>query len=228
MLMSPARRPAGAGDLWAYERDLTGRGLAPVAGADEAGRGACAGPLVAAAAILDDAPGREIDGLRDSKLLGPAQRERAYDVIVARAVAWSVVVVPPSECDERGLQEANLEALRRAMLKLDVAPGYCLVDGFAVDGLPAPGLGLWKGDRIAACIAAASIVAKVTRDRIMIGLDVDYPGYGFARHKGYATAEHTAALEALGPSPVHRMSYANVARAAGIARLADAARLTTP
>lgn len=211
--MSATAEVAGH-DLYAYERALVSGGFSPVAGADEAGRGACAGPLVAAAVVLDDTAGAEIPGLRDSKLMTPRQRDVAYDVIREQAVAWAVVEIPPQVCDRRGLQRANLEALRRALLRLDVPVRYCLTDGFAVDGLGVPGLALWKGDRVAACVAAASVLAKVTRDRIMVTMEETHPGYGFAQHKGYTTPAHQDALERLGPCPQHRMSYDNVIRAA--------------
>lgn len=204
-------------DLYAYERALVAGGFGPVAGADEAGRGACAGPLVAAAVVLDTRAGAEITGLRDSKLMTPLQRDRAFDTIKEQALAWAVVAISPQECDRRGLQRANLEALRRALLRLDVAAHYCLTDGFAVDGLGVPGLALWKGDRVAACVAAASVLAKVTRDRIMVTMEEEHPGYCFAQHKGYSTAVHQEALERLGPCSQHRMRYDNVARAARLA-----------
>lgn len=200
--------------LYGYERALCRLGLGPVAGADEAGRGACAGPLVAAAAVLTEGRRGEVPGLADSKLLTPVARERAYDEVISRAAAWSVVVVPPGEVDRIGLYVANVEALRRALAKLDVSPGYVLTDGFPVAGLGVPGLAMWKGDQVAACIAAASVIAKVTRDRIMTELHTSWPQYDFATHKGYVTPEHQTALSRLGPSPVHRRSYVNVARAA--------------
>ena len=203
------RRDSG---IYGYERALKRVGLAPVAGADEAGRGACAGPLVAGAAILSDAKSKQIVGLRDSKLLSAAQRERCYDQIVDKAVAWAVVAIEPEECDRLGMHVANLEALRRALLRLDVPPTYVLTDGFSVDGLGVPGLSIWKGDRVAACVAAASVLAKVTRDRIMTELDDSYPEYEFAVHKGYCTPLHQGHLDRLGPAPVHRMRFDNVAR----------------
>lgn len=201
------------GGLYAYERALARVGLTPVAGVDEAGRGACAGPLVAGAAILPAGARGEIPGLADSKLLTEAARERCYDEVVRRAVSWSVVVASPAECDRLGMHWVNIEALRRALFALDVPPAYVLTDGFGVDGLSAPGLAVWKGDRVIACIAAASVIAKVTRDRIMCELDERHPEYGFAVHKGYCTAEHQAALERHGPCPEHR-SWENVLRAA--------------
>lgn len=204
------RRDSG---LYAYERALGRAGLAPVAGVDEAGRGACAGPLVAAAAILKPGGRGEINELADSKLLTPAARERCYDEIVRRALAWSVVVVSPQDCDRLGMHQVNVEALRRALFALDQVPAYVLTDGFPVDGLGVPGLAVWKGDRVAACIAAASVIAKVTRDQLMCELHEEYPEYDFATHKGYCTAAHQAALDRHGPSAVHRRRWVMVARA---------------
>jgi ribonuclease HII len=206
------RREAG---LWAMERALQRRGFRHVAGADEAGRGACAGPLVAAAAILPEGKRGEIDELADSKLLTPAARERVYAEVVVRALAYAVVIVPPAEVDTRGLHVCNLSAMRRALASLTTRPEYVLTDGFPVDGLGAPGLAVWKGDRVAACVAAASVLAKVTRDRIMVELDSEYPDYGFAEHKGYITDEHSAALTRHGPCIEHRFSYVNVAAVSG-------------
>lgn len=197
------RKDAG---LYGYERALTRRGLFPVAGVDEAGRGACAGPLVAAAAIVD----RPIPGLADSKLLTERRREACYERILERAVDVSVVVISPQDCDRLGLHRANVAALRRAMARLEVRPGYVLTDGFPVDGLGTPGLAVWKGDRVAASIAAASVVAKVTRDRMMLELHEQYPHYDFATHKGYNTPDHQAALREHGPCPEHRFTYVNV------------------
>lgn len=207
------RRDAG---LYGYERALRRAGLDPIAGVDEAGRGACAGPLVAAAVILPEGRRGEVPGLADSKLLTPLARERCYDQVMRRALAWSVVVIDSEECDRIGMHVANLEALRRATAMLDVRPSYVLTDGFPVDGLEVPGLAVWKGDRVAACIAAASVVAKVTRDRIMGDLHEVYPEYDFATHKGYVTTSHTAALAEHGPCPVHRRRFVNVRRVEGV------------
>ncbi len=206
------RRDSG---LYAYERALRRGGLTPVAGVDEAGRGACAGPLVSAAVILPEGRRGEIPGLADSKLLTAKARERCYAEVVRRALAWSVVVVPPAECDRLGMHRVNIEALRRALFQLDTLPSYVLTDGFPVDGLGTPGLAVWKGDRVVACIAAASVIAKVTRDRIMAELHERYPAYDFATHKGYCTADHQAALDRHGPCPEHRLRWVNVLRAAG-------------
>lgn len=200
---STIRRDAG---LYGYERALARQGLTPIAGVDEAGRGACAGPLVAAAVILSG----KIAGLADSKLLTPKRREACFDLIMARAVAVEVVSIPPAECDRLGIQRANIAALRRALARLTVRPAYALTDGFPVDGLGIPGLAMWKGDRVSASIAAASVVAKVTRDRAMVRLHEQYPAYDFATHKGYVTAVHEAAIREHGPCAEHRFSYANV------------------
>lgn len=202
------------GRPYGYERALDRAGLGPVAGADEAGRGACAGPLVAAAVILDDSPDGRIEGLDDSKRLTPRARERLYEEITTRARAWSCVRVEARECDRLGMSEADLQGLRRALLRLDPAPRFALTDGFAVPGLPVPGLGVWKGDQVCACVSAASIIAKVTRDRIMVAYDEQYPGYGFAAHKGYVTALHRERLSRLGPCAIHRLEFSNVRAAA--------------
>jgi ribonuclease HII len=206
------RKDAG---LYGYERALRRVGLDPVAGVDEAGRGACAGPLVAAAVVLPDGRRGQVPGLADSKLLTPPARERAYAEVVRRALAWAVVVIDNDECDRLGMHVANVEALRRSLARLEVRPSYVLTDGFPVDGLEVPGLAIWKGDRVAACIAAASVVAKVTRDRIMARLHEDFPVYDFLTHKGYVTAGHTAALERHGPCPLHRRRFVNVRRVMG-------------
>jgi ribonuclease HII len=215
------RRDAG---LYGYERALRRHGIAPIAGVDEAGRGACAGPLVAGAAILPEGRAGIVPGLADSKLLTAAARERCYEQVIRRALAWSVVVIGHEECDRLGMHVANVEALRRAVALLDLPPAYVLTDGFPVDGLGVPGLAVWKGDRVAACISAASVIAKVTRDRIMTELDSRWPAYDFKTHKGYITDVHAAALTEHGPSPVHRMRFVNVRRAAGLEPGLESAR----
>jgi ribonuclease HII len=196
--------------LWALERVLQNHGFPHVAGADEAGRGACAGPLVVAAVVLPAGRRGEVPGLADSKLLTERARELAYDEVVRRALAWSVVVVPPGEVDRTGLHVMNVRAMRQAVARLSPCPSYVLTDGFPISGMPAPTLAVWKGDRVAACVAAASVVAKVTRDRLMTDLHARFPAYDFARHKGYSTPEHTAALAEHGPCEEHRFSYVNV------------------
>lgn len=197
------RKDAG---LYGYERALIKRGLTPIAGVDEAGRGACAGPLVAAAVVLD----RPIAGLADSKLLSEKRREACFALIMKRAVDVSVVSISSADCDSWGIQRANIEALRRALARLEVRPAYALTDGFPVDGLGIPGLAMWKGDRVSASIAAASIIAKVTRDRAMVQMHQEFPAYDFATHKGYSTAAHEAAMRAHGPCVQHRKTYVNV------------------
>jgi len=197
----------GEQDLYAYEAALRLHGFASVAGADEAGRGACAGPLVAGAVILP--PDLRPDGLNDSKLMTAAARERAYEQIVSHA-AWAVAIIPAAEVDRMGVQQANYAALRQAVAGLSQAPGLVLFDGFAVPGVAIRSQAVVKGDRLAACISAASVIAKVTRDRIMVELHETHPVYGFAAHKGYSTAAHQAALDEHGPCPEHRRSYANV------------------
>jgi ribonuclease HII len=215
--IEPVLRPAGytprrAGGLTGYERVLVRAGLGPVAGVDEAGRGACAGPLVVAAVALDRLESARWADVADSKALTAKARESAYRQIVRSALAWHVVVIQPAEIDERGLHVCNVAGMRRALAGLEASPGYVLTDGFAVPGLAVPALAMWKGDQVAVCVAAASIVAKVTRDAIMSGLHAQYPEYGFCRHKGYSTPSHMAALDAHGPSPVHRRSFVNVSR----------------
>jgi ribonuclease HII len=207
MMAAPTYTPRRSAGLAAYENVLARAGLAPVAGIDEAGRGACAGPLVVAAVVLDLVAIKRMPGLADSKLLTPAVREDMYAQITAKAVDWHAVVIPPAEIDRIGLHVCNVEGMRRACAGLTSRPGYVLTDGFPVSGLGAPALAMWKGDRVAASVAAASIVAKVTRDRMMLELDERYPEYGFCRHKGYVTEEHLRELAEHGPSPVHRRSF---------------------
>jgi ribonuclease HII len=227
-MQAVTRRPVGYtprrdGGLAGYERILDRAGLAPVAGIDEAGRGACAGPLVVAAAVLPPArsggiPG--VPGLADSKLLSAPARDEAYQQIMDAALDWSVVIIPPRDIDRLGLHVCNISGMRRALAGLSGRPGYVLTDGFPVRGLAVPALAMWKGDQVAACVAAASVVAKVTRDRIMSGLHADYPVYGFARHKGYSTASHMKALAQHGPCLEHRHSFVNVS---GLVRVPDEA-----
>lgn len=195
------------------ETSLRRRGFAAVAGADEAGRGACAGPLVAGACVLPAGRRGRVPGLADSKLLTPATRERVYAEVVDRALSWAVVAIPVPDLDARGMHVTNIEALRRAVWMLDPGPDYVLTDGFPVSGLARPALAVWKGDRVAACVAAASVLAKVTRDRIMLELDRRFPQYGFAGHKGYITDAHSEALDRYGPCPEHRLRFVNVTRA---------------
>ncbi len=211
----PAYTPRRDVGLSAYERVLARAGLSPVVGIDEAGRGACAGPLVVAAVALDMAGVARLPGLADSKALTPAVREDMYKEVVGYALDWHVVVIPSREIDALGLHVCNVGGMRRALAGLRCSVGYVLTDGFPVRGLGVPALAMWKGDQVAACVAAASIVAKVSRDRMMTDLHEAYPEYGFASHKGYSTPEHMKALADTGPCPEHRFSYANVNGLAG-------------
>lgn len=206
-MVAPGYTPRRSAGLAAYENVLARAGLAPVAGIDEVGRGACAGPLVVAAVVLDRAGIRKLPGLADSKLLTPSAREAAYGDIIRWAVDWHVVSIPPGEIDSLGLHVCNIEGMRRAHAGLRALPGYVLTDGFPVAGFGVPALAVWKGDQVAASVAAASIVAKVTRDRMMLELDERYPQYGFCRHKGYGTDEHLRALAEFGPCAEHRRSF---------------------
>lgn len=195
----------------AIEELLRNAGISPIAGVDEAGRGPCAGPLVVAAVILKDPNAPELVEVRDSKDVSEFKREVLFDVIMNIAESVSVIVVPPSEIDERGVHAANLDGMRRAVKGLALEPAYVLTDGYAIEGLAIPNVAVWKGDQVVTAISAASIIAKVTRDRMMIELDKTYPQYGFAKHKGYITAVHTAALKEHGPCIEHRKSFSNIA-----------------
>jgi ribonuclease HII len=193
------------------EQLLTSAGISPIAGVDEAGRGACAGPLVIASVVLHDPFAPELAVVRDSKEIPENKRDAVFDLIQGIAASVSVVIVPAAEVDSRGVHAANLDGMRRAVQGLSIAPAYVLTDGYAIEGLGIPNLAVWKGDQVVASISAASVIAKVTRDRIMREMDVEYPVYGFAGHKGYITAAHTKALNEHGPCAQHRTSFANVA-----------------
>jgi ribonuclease HII len=195
----------------AIEELLRNAGISPIAGVDEAGRGPCAGPLVVAAVILKDPSAPELAEVRDSKEVSEVKREILFDVIMNIAESVSIIIVPPSEIDERGVHAANLDGMRRAVKGLSVEPAYVLTDGYAIEGLAVPNVAVWKGDQVVTAISAASIIAKVTRDRMMVELDSKYPQYGFAKHKGYITAVHTAALKEHGPCIEHRKSFSNIA-----------------
>lgn len=194
------------------EERLVLGGHTVIAGLDEAGRGCLAGPVVAAAAILplaEDCP-RLFAGVRDSKQISEAQRERLYVVILERAVGVGVGIISAQVIDRTNILRATRLAMQQALAALPAQPTYLLVDAVKLPAVRVPQLALIKGDARCLSIAAASIVAKVTRDRLMVALDQQYPGYGFARHKGYGTTEHCRALAALGVSPVHRRTFAPV------------------
>ena len=196
-----------------FEVALAKAGLGPVAGVDEAGRGACCGPITIAACILPERIVGELDTLTDSKKLTPRQREKLFPIIKDKAVDWSVVHIGAGDIDKRGIQHTNTSGMRRAVARLEQRPGYVLSDALFIPGLTQPHLPIIGGDAAARCIAAASVLAKVSRDRLMRDLDERFPGYGLAGHKGYGTKAHEAAIAALGASPEHRMSYSNVQRA---------------
>ena len=195
----------------ATEELLHKAGISPIAGVDEAGRGPCAGPLVIAAVILKDPFAPELAQVRDSKEISESKREELFDVIMNIAISISIIRVSVEEIDARGVHAANLDGMRRAVAGLSIEPAYVLTDGYAIEGLALPNVAVWKGDQVVTAISAASIIAKVTRDREMIELDKKYPEYGFAKHKGYITAVHTAALAANGPCAEHRKSFSNIA-----------------
>lgn len=187
------------------ERELWDSGVGRVAGVDEAGVGPLAGPVVAAAVVFP--PGGFVRGVDDSKRLAPGRREELAAQIREAALAWSVAAVEPLEIDALNVYHAALEAMRRAVLGLGAAPEHVLVDARTIPGLAVPQEGIVGGDRRCHVIAAASILAKTDRDRCMRGLDHEYPGYGFAEHKGYPTAAHREAIRRLGPCPAHRRSF---------------------
>jgi ribonuclease HII len=191
-----------------YERQLRERGFTLLAGVDEAGRGALAGPLVAAAVILPTT--FELDGLEDSKLLTRKQRETAYARVTGEAVAYAVCKAMPTRIDRAGLHRTNMALLRRALRRLPMTPDFVLSDGFPLKRLGIPCLGLRKGDVVTASVAAASVVAKVTRDRIMDRYHRRFPDYGFDTNRGYGTERHWEALWRLGPTRIHRRSFNHV------------------
>ena len=193
------------------EQTLLKAGIKNIAGVDEAGRGPCAGPLVLASVILKDPLSRALKEVRDSKELSEIKREELFDVVIDNSLAYSIIEVSVDEIDTIGLHKCNIEGMRRAINALEVTPDYVLTDGYPIPGLTTPNLAVWKGDQVAISISAASILAKVYRDRIMIKLDKEFPKYGLANHKGYITASHTAAIKEFGVLPIHRKSFANIA-----------------
>ena len=194
-----------APDLWLYEHKAAREGFACVCGVDEAGRGPLAGPVCAAAVILP--PDIQIEGLNDSKKLTDKKRRALYDVIVERAVSYGIAFADEQEIDEINILQATFLAMRRAFEKLTVAPDIALIDGNRAPGLSCRERTVVHGDALSASIAAASILAKVTRDRLMEEYDAQYPQYGFAVHKGYGTQRHYAALREFGACPIHRQTF---------------------
>lgn len=199
-----------ATSLLAFDAECSREGALRLAGVDEAGRGCWAGPVVAAAVILP--PGWAPDGLDDSKKLNAERREVLLGEIRCGAVAWAACAVGPRAIDDLNILAATLSAMARSVGRLAPAPDLVLVDGLQTPDIEFPARAVVKGDATSAAIAAASVVAKTLRDRVMVAWDRRYPGYGFAAHKGYGAAGHREALEALGPCPLHRFSYKPVAR----------------
>jgi len=193
-----------------YEAQAWRAGVARVAGVDEVGRGPLAGPVVAAAVVLD--PGRRVKRLADSKLLTPERREELYALIVERAVAVGIGIIDHLTIDRINILQATIRAMHEALAGLAIVPDLVITDFVALPQLPCPQRNLVNGDTRCATVAAASIVAKVTRDRLMLEADKQFPEYGFARHKGYATADHLAALDRHGACPIHRRTFSGVWR----------------
>lgn len=191
--------------MLSYERAAGENGFTYIAGVDEAGRGPLAGPVMAAAVILPQ--DTVITGLNDSKKLSAQKREELYHVIVGTAVAWAVGIGEVSEIEQYNILGATKLAMGRALVSLRTEPDFVLLDALELEGLPVPQLGIIGGDGLSLSIAAASVIAKVTRDRWMCEMDKAYPGYGFAENKGYPTAQHRQAIEKLGPCPMHRKSF---------------------
>ena len=192
-------------DLWELEKSIASGGFTPLCGVDEAGRGPLAGPVCAAACILP--AGLEIPGLNDSKKLTEKKREALYDVITASALSFGIAFATVEEIESLNILGATFLAMNRAIAMLKPQPALCLIDGNRSTGITYPCRCVIKGDALCADIAAASVLAKVTRDRYMLELAEKYPEYGFEKHKGYGTAAHYAALRQYGPSPVHRPSF---------------------
>lgn len=190
-----------------YSFELAARdaGYRHVCGIDEAGRGPLSGPVVAAACVLE--PGTEIPGLNDSKKLTPKKRDLLYDLVIERATDFAVGFATPEEIDSINILNATMLAMRRAIAALKEPADYALVDGNCIRDYPIPARAIIKGDSLSMSVAAASILAKVTRDRLCLEDDRQYPMYGFAKHKGYGTAEHIAALRTYGPCPIHRKTF---------------------
>lgn len=190
-----------------YSFELAARdaGYRHVCGIDEAGRGPLSGPVVAAACVLE--PGTEIPGLNDSKKLTPKKRDLLYDLVIERATDFAIGFATPEEIDSINILNATMLAMRRAIAALKEPADYALVDGNCIRDYPIPARAIIKGDSLSMSVAAASILAKVTRDRLCLEDDRQYPMYGFAKHKGYGTAEHIAALRTYGPCPIHRKTF---------------------
>ena len=211
---TPAGKRTGAATPvcgWKHEKAARKQGALRIAGLDEVGRGPLFGPVVAAAVIL--APRCRLDGLTDSKKLSEKKRDEYEILIRANAVAWAVAVVDVETIDRINIRRASLLAMRTAVEQLSLSPDYLLIDGVDTIEWDGPQQAVVQGDQISLSIAAASVLAKVHRDRMLVELDGQFPGYGLASHKGYGSAEHLAALARLGPTPLHRKSFSPVAQA---------------
>ncbi len=195
-------------DTLLFEKTAYRNGYAHVAGIDEAGRGPLAGPVMAAAVILP--AGLLLNGVDDSKKLSPAIREKLFDIIMARALSVGIGIIGPDEIDRINILQATRSAMLAAVQQLTPQPDYLLIDGITTINTKIPQKTIKKGDSLSLSIAAASIIAKVTRDRLMVKMDTTYPGYGFAGHKGYGSAAHMEAIRVLGPSPIHRQTFGGV------------------
>jgi ribonuclease HII len=192
------------------EQKILQAGINLIAGVDEAGRGPCAGPLVVAAVVLSDPLSPTLSEVRDSKELTESKREELFDLVIDNSISYEIIEISAAEIDQYGLHKCNIEGMRRAVNGLAQKPEYVLTDGYAIPGLTVPNLSVWKGDQVAISISAASILAKVYRDRIMIEMDKKYPEYGFASHKGYITSLHTESIKRYGVLPIHRKSFSNI------------------
>ncbi len=195
-------------DTLAFEQQAIRRGFGLIAGIDEAGRGPLAGPVVAAAVILPE--GLRIEGVDDSKKLSPYKRERLFNDIMTKALSVGTGLASPELIDRINILQATRHAMLEAVKQLSPQPDYLLIDGISTIDCPLPQKTIKKGDSLSLSIAAASIIAKVTRDRLMCELDAIHPGYGFAAHKGYGCASHMEAIRLLGPSAVHRLTFGGV------------------
>jgi ribonuclease HII len=195
-------------DNLSFENSAYNNGFLHVAGIDEVGRGPLAGPVMAAAVILP--VGLTIIGVDDSKKLTPDKREKLFDIIMTQALSVGIGIVTPADIDRINILQATRRAMLAAVLNLSQPPDYLLIDGISTIDSMIPQKTIKKGDSLSLSIAAASIIAKVTRDRVMIEMDVKYPGYGFAGHKGYGSAAHMDAIKKLGPSPIHRLTFGGV------------------
>ncbi len=192
-------------EFWKFEAEMRGQGFVRICGVDEAGRGPLAGPVYAAAVILPY--GENIEGLNDSKKLSEKKREELFDIIIQKAVGYGIACAEVEEIEEINILNASFLAMRRAIEQISPLPDFALIDGNMVRNIPVRAKSVVKGDSLSASIAAASILAKVSRDRLLKEYDEKYPQYGFSKHKGYPTKAHYEAIEKFGPCPIHRLSF---------------------